>query len=223
MLFSFTVSIVAPLLRLVHVLWLGGQGRPGPALSKGEIERHLVWKPFYLNWRTRAAGYRRATARTKGQTKRMEGYARGDANERSEIAVPTAWRRRKAPAIDASVSVIRSGRSGRDHLDRRHWQRASGGDKPARRPTALRLSDSALACPSMVPTRRRFGRGGAQHRIARPEHVGIPRIGSTCPGAPAHVARPSTIRRGRITSSSIPAADDPSWARFSGLGLSHRR
>ena len=49
MLFFFPFTIVACVLLLLHILWLGHLGQPGPKLSKDEMRRHLVWRLFYMN------------------------------------------------------------------------------------------------------------------------------------------------------------------------------
>lgn len=46
---SLIVSIVFPVLLLLHLLWVGALGQSGPELSKEEMKRHLVWKAFYVN------------------------------------------------------------------------------------------------------------------------------------------------------------------------------
>jgi uncharacterized membrane protein len=46
---SLIASIVFPLLLVLHILCVGSLGRSGPALSKQEMKRHLVWRAFYVN------------------------------------------------------------------------------------------------------------------------------------------------------------------------------
>ena len=49
MLFYLPVTLVSSVLLLLHLLWLGHQGRPGPEQAKTEMRKHLVWRLFYMN------------------------------------------------------------------------------------------------------------------------------------------------------------------------------
>jgi uncharacterized membrane protein len=76
LLFALTVLGAAGL--IAQLLWLGSLGRPGPALTKDEMRRHLVWGLFYVNpddprgWVPKVYGIGwTVNMRTPGQAKLM--------------------------------------------------------------------------------------------------------------------------------------------------------